>query len=72
MGDLIDIRDALIVRRLQRDAEELELLEEQKEEIWQRIIARHPELEHAVFDLPDEYSRRRGVLRRFWRWLVGG
>lgn len=72
MGDLIDIRDALIVRRLKEDAEKLEMLEEQKEEIWQRIIARRPELEHAVLAFPPEPLREPGLLRRLWRRLVGG
>lgn len=66
MGDIIDIWDRLLTRRLQENAKKIELPDEVAERVWQRLIAEHPEMEHAVLEWLDEPEKPKGFIRR---WL---
>lgn len=65
MGDLIDMWDELLLRRLREDAKRLELSEEAVDRIWQRMIAEHPELEDLILEVPEDPPLK-GFIRR---WL---
>jgi|GEM_PF-5799411 len=55
-----------IAEGLRRDKEALRLPEDVKENVWQRIVAERPDLEHVVLTWPDP-----PWWRRLWSWLCG-
>lgn len=66
MGDLIDIWDRILTRRLREDAEQIEIPEEVADRMWRRMIAKHPELENLMLEIPEEPPPK-GFIQR---WLA--